>query len=141
MYFDNLGRFNYLPSSHPPVRYRKYTEEDIQNMVANFHFQKTECSKYWSMKLDVIGYMEVCTRMQMSFSEWIGMKDDPFIQKFGYPDEIKDALKREAEQVNERIRKEREDEISKLKLEKDSVAANRSFDSLGKTTAIDRVFN
>lgn len=139
VYADNLGKFNYLPEYYPAIRYAKYTQEDLDNMVANYHLQRVEASKHWAMKYDIVGYMEVCTRMKLNLTEWIGMAHDPFVQRFGYPDEIKEALKREAQQLNERIRKEREEELSKLRMEQDTSQANRSFENLRQSNPLDRV--
>lgn len=75
--------------------------------------------------------------MQLTINDWLGLYSDPFYAKFGLPDLVKEALKLEARKLNSEIRKKRDEEMSKLKM--DATTPNSGFKSL-QTNNIDKYF-
>lgn len=116
VYFLLMGSFNPYPESYPPVHLSRLTKEDVDALLEFQTFAKMRAAKEWSEALDIPGYIEACTQMPVALTDWIGMKDDPFVQSFGLPDEIKEALKTEARRINESIRRKREEEMTEIKL-------------------------
>lgn len=95
-------------------------------------------AKELSKLLDIPGYIEACSQMQLTLNDWLGLKGDSFYDRFGLPDLIKDALKTQARYVNEQIRKKRDEELTDLKFK--ATEPNRNMNAANSTQHLDRIF-
>lgn len=105
-----------FPIEYPPIQFKYLSEEDLQIMADDWLFTKSLAAEEISKSLDIPGYIEACSQMNLTINDWIGFHGDPFYLMFGLPDLVKEALKKSARELNEAIRKKRSEEINSLKM-------------------------
>lgn len=142
MGYSSLSQSNLcsnLPVEYPAIPLRGWTKEDVELLVQNRSFQQIAAAKELAKELDIPGYVEACSQMQLTINDWLGLYSDPFYEMFGLPELVKEALKITSREINREISKKREEEIGKLKMA--SMDSNRGLNSnTSGTSQLDRFF-
>ena len=132
----HIGTFSCFPQNYPPIL-SGYTQEELEVELGQRELIRIRDVKQLIIDLDLNGYIEACSQLDLSIHDWIGFGDDPFTKAFGLPDLIKDALKYAARQVNREIQKRREEEMADFKLR--SLNPTKALGQM-KNNSMDRIF-
>lgn len=135
---QTAGRFWVLPAGYPPPRW-DITEEQLKNLGITRARINEDAAKILSQRYQIGNWLAVCQLAPVSLAEWLGVSEDPFIQRYGFPMLVMEAVKHEVEILNRKIRQRQAEHEAKLK----EAVHNPTLSALGGRHAdpVSKVFN
>ena len=98
-----------------------------------------EHQEYFSKKYRLADFVALANSGSVSLRDWLGLGSDLWVERYGYPAIIMDALLKETNERIQEINRQQREKENQFKMESMGVAANLNFGKANES--MHRAFN
>lgn len=112
-FYEIAGRAYNIPDGYQIIRW-DITAEELKNLTITRDRILRDAAQIIAKKYNLKTWVSINQLVKLSLTEWLGLTEDPFVQHYGYPDLIMQALAIEVEDLSREIDKKRKEQEMKM---------------------------
>lgn len=116
-----------------------WSDEELNQFILNRGMVELEHQEYFSKKYRLADFVALANSGSVSLRDWLGLGSDLWVERYGYPAIIMDALLKETNERIQEINRQQREKENQFKMESMGVAANLNFGKANES--MHRAFN
>lgn len=132
--YTPIGFLSSLPEGYPIQRRKTFTsQEEADQFYALEYIRQDEEAEWVSKRYDLASFVALNQLVQISIEDWLGLRADPFYQKYGLPEIIKRGLAFETGKIVRERESLRNEEKRKIQMEQSELKSKLNFGPTNNT--------
>lgn len=129
-----MGRLSALPEGYPIQKSKVFaTQEEADQFYALEYIRQDQDAEWVSKRYDLASFVALNQLVQIGIEDWLGLRADPFYQKYGLPEIIKRGLAFETAKIARERESLRNEEKRKIQMEQSELKSKLNFGPTNNT--------
>jgi hypothetical protein len=134
------GRLCIYPSWYPVPRGLMFnTQQEADNFTISESLRLDAESEYFSKRYDLGSFIAINQYIKLDITDWLGLRESPFVKHYGIPDCIKKALAFEVANIAREQESKRREQERQLEMKSMEYSSQLKFGS--NNTSFGKVYN